>query len=713
MGPALELAKEIESEYGHLKSQLAQASVFNAEQDFEKASETASSVLAKSEHLDGMDLALAHRLRAEAALGLGEYDSAQRDISKGLATARSAGAIREEALCLACFSRVKEAKEDYPKAIELANEALKVFKQMEAFLNIGKTAKYLSALFLRTDNRPEALLNLELARDQFVGLDMKEEAARTDDKIETLRWGDQSDVERGSLAVKALYKVTRLFESLLDLDELLNRVMDAVIEILGAERGLIMLKDPETGALQTRVAREVDKQTIDDVTRISRSVIQRVVDVGKPLVTTDAQSDPRFHESKSVSMYDIRSIVCVPIVINGEVCGTVYVDSSLSATVFTKQDLYLLSAFATQASMAIEKAMLLEELQLKKDSLQVENIDLRAAITPQLAFDNIIGDSGLMQDVFKKIRQVADTDVAVLVEGESGTGKELVARAIHYNGVRRNEPFVKINCAAIPENLMENELFGHEKGAFTGADERKLGKFEVADGGSLFLDEIGDLPLGLQAKLLTAIENKEFQRVGGTQTIRVDARILTATNRNLLRLAARQLFRKDLYYRINEVPIKLAPLRQHKSDIPHLVHHFIKKYGSDLSSPVTGIEREALSILMEYDWPGNVRELESAVKRALTSTSEKILKRTCLGFLPVSRTYSAPLRSDSVAQFVNGLLEEGLTLKQMLSAMEEEVLRRAIDSEGWSIRKAAQELGISRNTLKSKLIAFGIEIPGS
>ncbi|MBN1592335.1 MAG: sigma 54-interacting transcriptional regulator [Candidatus Coatesbacteria bacterium] len=692
---------------------LARAKVCNASQDFSEASKVVSKILQKSEQLGKTDIALAHRLRAEAARGLGELDPARRDIADSLSSARGAGAIKEEALSLLSASCIEGDAGELSMAIELANNSLAIFKQMEAFLNTGITSEHLANLHLRLDNRSEALLNLELARDQFVGLDMNDEAARIDDRIETLRWGSKDEVERGSLAVKALYKVTRLFESLLDLDELLNRVMDAVIEILRAERGLIMLKDPVTGVLQTRVAREVDKQTIEDVSRISKSVIQRVVDVGKPLVTTDAQSDPRFQESKSVSLYDIRSIVCVPIVIAGKVNGIVYVDSSLSATVFTKQDLYLLSAFAAQASMAIEKAMLLEELQMKKDSLQEENLDLRQAIAPQLTFDNIVGDSGLMQEVFSKIRQVADTDVAVLIEGESGTGKELVARAIHHNGERKNEPFVKINCAAIPENLMENELFGHEKGAFTGANERLRGKFEVADGGTLFLDEIGDLPYGLQAKLLTAIENKEFQRVGGTQTVRVNARILTATNRNLLKLVAKQQFRKDLYYRINEVPIMLPPLRQRKGDIPHLVDHFIRKYGSDLKEPVTAIEQEALAILMDYNWPGNVRELESAIKRTLMGASKGILTRDCFTFIPVSRTPSAAAQTDSISQMVDNLIDGGLSPKEVLSVIEQEVLKRAIESEGWSIRKTAQELGISRNTLKSKLIAFGIAIPGS
>jgi len=704
--------KSLDSAGVRLRAQLAEASVCNAEEDYGRASQTASAVLARGEHLDNRDASIAHRIRAEAALGLGERDSAGRDGSKALSLARDASAVREEALCLGVLSRVKAAEGDYPKAIELASEAVAMFKQMEAFLKIGEMAEYLSKLQLEAGLRSDALLSLELSREQFLGLEMKEKAAQLDDRIESLRWGDTGEVKRGSPALKALYRVTRLFESLLDLDELLNRVMDAVIGILGAERGLIMLKDAKTGVLETRVARKVDEQTIEDVTRISKSVIQRVVDLGQPLVTTDAQSDPRFHESKSVSLYDIRSIVCVPIVINGEVAGTVYVDSSLSATVFTEQDLYLLSAFATQASMAIEKAMLLEKLQRKKESLQAENIDLREAIAPQLTFENIVGESGVMQDVFRKIRQVADTQVAVLIEGESGTGKELVARAIHYNGVRKDGPFVKINCAAIPESLMENELFGHEKGAFTGAGARKIGKFEVADKGSLFLDEIGDLPSELQGKLLTAIENKEFQRVGGTQTIHVNVRILTATNRDLLKLVRRQMFRKDLYYRINDVPIKLPPLRERKGDIPHLAHHFIKKYSQELSSKVTSIEKDAIALLMEYDWPGNVRELESAIKRALTESSGKIIRSSNFDFLPAEPGLSVP-RSERIADLIAALSQDGVTLKEMLAIVEEEVLRRALGTEGWSIRKAAKELCMSRNTLRNKLKAFNIEVPGS
>jgi len=707
------VVKSLDSEGIRLRAQLADASVCNAEEDYGRASQTASAVLAQSEHLDKRDASLAHRIRADAALGLGEHDSAERDISKALSLARDASAAREEALCLEVFSRIKAAEGDYAKAIELGSAAVGMFKEMEAFLKIGETAEYLSRLQLEAGRRSDALLSLELSREQFLGLGMREKADRLDDKIESLRWGETGELKRGSPALKALYRVARLFESLLDLDELLNRVMDAVIDILGAERGLIMLKDPKTGVLETRVARKVDEQTIEDVSRISKSVIQRVVDLGQPLVTTDAQSDPRFHESKSVSLYDIRSIVCVPLVINGEVVGTVYVDSSLSATVFTEQDLYLLSAFATQASMAIEKAMLLEKLQRKSESLQAENIDLREAIAPQLAFENIVGDSGVMQDVFRKIRQVADTQVAVLIEGESGTGKELVARAIHYNGVRKDGPFVKINCAAIPASLMENELFGHEKGAFTGAGARKIGKFEVADKGSLFLDEIGDLPSELQGKLLTAIENKEFQRVGGTKTIHVNVRILTATNRDLLKLVKRQRFRKDLYYRINEVPIKLPPLRERPGDIPHLAHHFIRKYSQELSSKVTGIEKDAISLLMEYDWPGNVRELESAIKRALTESSGTIIKKSDFEFLPVAKTGLSATRSEMIADLIAALSRDGLSLREMLAIVEEEVLRLAIGTEGWSIRRAAKELGISRNTLKNKLKAFNIEVPGS
>ncbi|MCD6327611.1 sigma 54-interacting transcriptional regulator [bacterium] len=706
-------APKIDSQSLTLRIDLAESSIANAELNFGRASVMASRVLPNSQHLEDSDIAWAHRERSKAALGLGEFDSAMRDISECLKIAHASLGIRDKALCLALSARAKEAMSDVQGATDDARSAIDLFKEMEAFLDVGHLAEYLSSLLLKLESRQEALLMLELARDQFAGLDMRDEAARLDDRIETIRWGHEAQDSRGSLAAKAFYEVTRLFESLDDLDELLNCVMDAIIEILGAERGLIMLKHPDTGALKTRVARNVDKETIADVRRISKSVVQRVVDLGKPIVTTNAQSDPRFQQSKSVSLFDIRSIVCVPLVIGKEVAGTLYVDSSLSATVFTKEDLYLLSAFATQASMAIENAMLLERLKRHKDVLVAENIELREAVATNLVFCDIAGESSAMRNVFKKIEQVADADVNVLVNGESGTGKELVARAIHFSGKRKDKPFIKVNCAAIPESLMENELFGHEKGAYTSADALKIGKFEAANGGSLFLDEIGDLPLGLQAKLLTAIENKEFQRVGGTQTIHVDVRILTATNKDLKKLIGRKVFRKDLFYRINEMPIWLAPLRQRKEDIPCLVEHFMGKYRDEFNSPLKEISGAAFSRLMQYDWPGNVRELESAIKRALIEVSEPVLGEHHLGYLPLHATGGDGTPREQMTHLIESLSDDDVELKEMLSLLEEGILRQAIEIRGWSIRKTAQHLGISRNTLKAKLASHNIEISGA
>ena len=709
---AVHSAASVEDDHFLLTLRLAEATILNAEGEFERAKTIASDVIAKSSSLGFLDICLsAYCQRGRALMRLGQFDPASDDIAEATGLARQTSDVLGEGFCLELESELREAQGNLVAAIEAGQRALALYKRVEAFLKVGQLAQRLSSLLLSAGKRSDALLMLELARDQYAGLDMKQQASQIEERIEELRWGRKPTDERGSLAIKALYNVSRLFESLLDIDELLNNVMDAVIEILGAERGLIMLKDARTGALQTRVARKVDKETIEDVTRISKSVIKRVVDLGTPIVTTDAQSDPRFRESKSVSLYDIRSLVCVPLVIHGKVAGTIYVDSSLSATVFTKEDLYLLSAFATQASMAIEKAMLLEELQRSKAALQAENIDLREAIAPSLAFENIVGATKPMLEVFRRIRQVADTDVNVLIEGESGTGKELVARAVHHNSRRKDGPFVKINCAAIPESLMENELFGHEKGAYTGADRRKIGRFEVADGGSLFLDEIGDLPLPLQAKLLTAIENKEFQRVGGTKTIHVDVRILTATNMDLKRLIAEKRFREDLFYRINEVPVKLPPLRERKEDIPLLVQHFIDKYRDELNSPVTGIDKGALSVLMQYSWPGNVRELESAVKRALIDASDRILGSRHFGFLPGLRR-DAQARAEAEDRLVNSLLSRGLPLKDMLGIVERQLLVYALKLNNWNIRRTAEDLGIARNTLKAKIAAYSITPEG-
>jgi DNA-binding NtrC family response regulator len=337
---------------------------------------------------------------------------------------------------------------------------------------------------------------------------------------------------------------------------------------------------------------------------------------------------------------------------------------------------------------------------LSTRALQKEVKYLRQEIDRNFGFDNIIGKSKVMKEIYKVVKQIADSKATVLIMGESGTGKELVSRAVHYNGNRRNSPFVTINCAAIPDTLIESELFGYEKGAFTNAVEKKLGRFELAHEGTLFLDEIGELSLLTQAKILRFLEEREFTRVGGGKTIKVDVRLIAATNKDLNQLIKNGAFREDLFYRINVVPVVLPPLRERKEDIPLLVDHFIKRFSDENQKTVKGIDREALELIMHYEWPGNVRELENLIERVIALTSNETIQP---GELPFSFINTSK---------VNGLKESILSGKVPFLKAEEdfekEIIVDALKKTNYVQSHAAEILGISRRILKYKMDKLGI-----
>ena len=337
---------------------------------------------------------------------------------------------------------------------------------------------------------------------------------------------------------------------------------------------------------------------------------------------------------------------------------------------------------------------------LSEKALKQELIFRREEMDKGFDFGNILGKSKGMKDIFKVVKQIADSKSTVLIMGESGTGKELISRAIHYNSNRKNYPFVTINCAAIPETLIESELFGHEKGAFTNAIEKKLGRFEVAHQGTLFLDEIGELSLTTQAKILRFLEEKEFNRVGGSKTFKVDVRLITATNKDLNQLIKKGSFREDLYYRINVVPIVIPPLRERKEDIPILVDHFINKFNVENNKNVKGINKEALEFLMQYEWPGNVRELENLIERVIALTSNE--------YIPANEL---PYSFKNVPK-INGLKESVLDGKvsflQAEEEFEKEVILDALKKTNYIQSHAAEILGISRRILKYKMDKLGI-----
>jgi len=355
---------------------------------------------------------------------------------------------------------------------------------------------------------------------------------------------------------------------------------------------------------------------------------------------------------------------------------------------------YITKPFDTdELSLIIHRA-------LSAQALEKEVKYLREEIDKNFGFEHIIGKSKAMEEIFKMVRQIADSKSTVLIMGESGTGKELVSRAIHYNSNRREYPFVTINCAAIPETLIESELFGHEKGAFTNAIERKLGRFEIAHQGTLFLDEIGELSLTTQAKILRFLEEREFNRVGGSKTIKVDVRLITATNKDLSQHIKKGSFREDLYYRINVVPIVLSPLRERKEDISLLIDHFIKKFNKENNKSVKGVSKEALDLMLNYDWPGNVRELENLIERVIALTSNEFIQANELPFSLINISK------------MNGLKDYILNGKVSFLQAEEEfergVILDALKRTNYIQSHAAEMLGISRRILKYKMDKLGI-----
>ena len=350
----------------------------------------------------------------------------------------------------------------------------------------------------------------------------------------------------------------------------------------------------------------------------------------------------------------------------------------------------------------IEEVKLTIRKALERSALLQENIRLRQVVEERFKFWNLIGKSPKMQSVYELVEKVAQTRSNVLLTGESGTGKELVAKAIHYNSPRQAKPFVPINCGAIPENLLESELFGHIKGSFTGAVANKRGLLEIADGGTLFLDEVGELPLSLQVKILRVIQEREFKRVGGTEDIKVDVRLISATNQNLEKRVVDGAFREDLFYRLNVIQINLPPLRERKEDIPLLANHFARKYSLELKKEIQGIAPEAFHVLLTYEFPGNVRELENMIERAITLEGSQVISERSIRSYVNERTItkSTPPSLD--------IPEEGMDFNKVVEDLEKAFIIKALEKTGGTKKKAADILGINFRAMRYKLAKYGL-----
>jgi transcriptional regulator with GAF, ATPase, and Fis domain len=498
---------------------------------------------------------------------------------------------------------------------------------------------------------------------------------------------DSADFRRQQHRLRAMYDMIRALNSQADPDALLETILDLALRVVGAERGMVLLKgDPaaggDAGEMSIRLVRNLEPETIHDAEGYSRSVVSQA-GAGRALLSFDAGSDERLRDLKSVSRFGIRSLMCVPLRFRGATVGTVYLDSRTGATLFTPEDLRFLEAFADHAALALENAR-------ARARLERQNRRLQAAAESRTEFANLVGRSAGMQRVFDLIERFAGTDLPVLVGGESGTGKELVARAIHFQGPRKRRMFLSENCAAIPETLLESELFGHVRGAFTGADRDRAGLFEQADGGTLFLDEVGDMSPAMQARLLRVLEEGTLRRVGGEKTIGVHVRVIAATHRDLDAAAKRGSFREDLLYRLRVLAIEIPPLRKRPGDVELLLHHFLARIARERGRDVPTVHDDLLMLFERHPWPGNVRELQNVLQRLVLLAGRRALTVELLESDPdLARSFGR----------ATGKPEAELTLK----SGEKEQIRRAIAAAHGNRRRAAQILGVSRATLYRKL----------
>lgn len=498
---------------------------------------------------------------------------------------------------------------------------------------------------------------------------------------------------------KAMLNLLRAVENIIaitDLDALLEEVLDISVDILEADRGMIFLRRADGAGLDFHFGRNVDHNSIDEAREYSTRLVEQA-ESHELIVVEDVRGQPGFSAFESILRYDIRAVMCAPLRIGNETRGVIYLDSRNRSLEVDETRRALLSSFASLAAQVIETSRAHRATQAERDQLSTENLELKERA--QQAGGAIVGECPAIQSLLHTIAKVAPGPSNVLIEGESGTGKELVARAIHGQSRRATGPFVAVSCPSVPRELIESEFFGHERGAFTGATERRLGKFELANQGTLFLDEVGDMDLPTQTKLLRAIQERSFSRVGGARTIEVDVRILAATSRDLSARVAAGEFREDLYYRLCVVPVRVPALRERQEDVPHLVGHFISRFNRIFGRCVEEIESTAMETLRAAEWPGNVRQLENAIEYAMNVASGRSIRREDLpGFLVTeSSSPVAPITPASQENFDE-------TIARIEGRLISDALARAQGNQS----EAARSLGLTESRIRAKIRKYRI-----
>ncbi len=473
-----------------------------------------------------------------------------------------------------------------------------------------------------------------------------------------------------------------------DATSLLTQILESATRLTEGEASSLVLKNEADGRLYFEIAlgpkgRDVKKFSLNP----GEGIAGWVAEHGQSLIVNDVETDSRFYGEISKSIgFPTYSILAVPMLVRDRCVGVIEILNKKGKKYFTQDDLQWLEIFAVQSAIAIENARYVEKA---RDEIGY----LREQISADQGYHTLVAKSPDILEKLELIERIAKTDSSVLILGESGVGKELIAEQVHLKSARRNGPFVRVNCAALPEGLLESELFGHVKGAFTDAVQNRRGRFELADGGTIFLDEIGDFPLRLQAKLLRVLQQKTFERVGSSDTITVDVRIVAATNRDIDGQVKRGEFRSDLYYRLNVLPIYVTPLRQRKEDIPALADFFLKKFGRETKKQFVGFTDSAMELMLSHPWPGNVRELENAIERAVVVAREKTISAKDLQLGGTARDRDE---------------YRGKNLKDALTIFKKHFIASALEEHQWNQTETAKVLDIQRTYLSRLIKELGI-----
>ena len=580
--------------------------------------------------------------------------------------------------------RITEAEEAFEQAIECRREA-KGDHWARALLMAGE-------FYLERDDVPRATAHLEAAKQAFEEMEMAyfqektqmllnqsgESSHDKDAAFSSENFVDTLSVNR----LRLLYDVSRKLTTERDVKVLLDRILDNLLAVYSAERVLVAIKNETPKGFVVDAVRHHNVEA-DDAEKLSRGIIRRVIETNEPVLSMDALIDERLNRFQSVIDYNIRSVLCVPVFhLNEGVMGALYVDHRGIGNAFSEADQTFLQAFANLVGVALVNARMYEQLEERAQYLQQE-VDRRYQL------DDLVGQSDAMQRIYQRIETATKSDIPVLLQGETGTGKELAARAIHYNSTRKDQPFLSQNCAALSPELLQSELFGHKKGAFTGANEDHKGIFEVANGGTVLLDEIADAPPELQKSLLRVLQEGEIRRVGETEDRAVDVRIIAATNRDLKKEVEKGSFREDLYYRLHGIQIDMPPLRERMEDMPLLADKLLLRAREDVNKSVGGLTVGAIRALTSRDWPGNVRELENKIRLAVALAEE-------------DGEITPDLFSEAVEQEFQGYLQD------RLQEYEKQLIRNMLEKYDGNITHAARELGVTRVGLHKKINRLGL-----